>query len=170
MKNKTIYRLLLNNKKGISDEMFFNIFEIVLAFIVILSLFNFVSGVVKQTIFEKNYLARDASALVNTIYAAPGDLEYTYYENAKGNTFLFNFMQNKIEIYEPQETDSSSRVFYLFAEDKNTPFKYLTIKNDKGNINLKFKKTNDIIVYNSLTLPDVEGKMGGAGASGILEK
>ncbi len=170
MRNKTISKLLFNNKKGISDEMFFNIFEIVLAFIVILSLFNFVTGVVKQTIFEKNYLARDASALVNTIYAAPGDLEYTYYENSKGNTFQFNFMQNKVEVYEPQETDSSSRVFYLFAEDKNTPFKYLIIKNDKGSINLKFKKTNDIVVYSSLTMPNGEGRMGGAGASGTLVK
>ena len=45
-------RLIFNNKNGVNQELFFNIFEVVLAFIVILSLFYFINDVAKQTIFE----------------------------------------------------------------------------------------------------------------------
>lgn len=137
--------IAINGKKGIIHEMFFNIFEIVLAFIVILALFNFVNDIVKQTIFEKNYLARDLAVLTNTIYAAPGELIYNYNENVKEFEFSFGFKPNNIEIYEniKKQKELAAIVTYPFAEDKTIPFGYKIIYNDKGSVKIQFIKSKE---------------------------
>jgi len=127
-----------------TNELFFNIFELVLAFIVILALFNFVNGVVKQTIFEKDYLARDLALLVSTLYAAPGQVTYSYNENSKDSSFVSAFMQNKVEVYEKGEAEQS-RISYPFAENKNIMFRYNSLENDKGAVSIEFHKSDNSI-------------------------
>lgn len=138
--------IVINDKRGITHEMFFNIFEIVLAFIVILALFNFVNGIVKQTIFEKNYLARDLAILTNTVYAAPGEVIYNYNENAKEFEFSFDFKPNNIEIkenYGEEQKELAAPIVYPFAEDKTVPLSYKIIDNDKGSVKIQFIKSKD---------------------------
>lgn len=111
--------LIFHDKKGISHDLFFNVFELILAAIVILSLLNFVSDVAEQTIFKKNYLARDISLLVNTLYAAPVQVEYTYDEDL--SDLVFEFSESRLSLYQ-EGGGEGVKIFYLFGEDKNVPF------------------------------------------------
>ena len=155
---------ILRNKKAISHEVFLNVFEIVLAAIVIITLLNFVQSVVNNTIFEKNYLSRDLATLTNTIYSAPGDVNYNYQEKTGKFSFTFDFSPSKIKVSENYEKPNSlvvigenllshkneqdelnNPVFYLFGENKNFIFDYTAIKSDKGIAKLNFIKSNSQI-------------------------
>ena len=160
-------RLIFNNKNGINQELFFNIFEVVLAFIVILSLFYFINDVVKQTIFEKNYLARDLAILVNTIYSAPGDVNYDYKENSDKFQFVFNFTPNKVEVYSYEEKEPGEHLNYLFGEDKIIAFGYKNLIYDKENVKIEFLKSDDYINIDKPKEDFVSGggRSGSAGAN-----
>ena len=133
---------IFNDKRGIAHELFFNIFELVLAAIVLLALLYFINDVAAQTIFEKNYMARDLAALTNKIYAAPGEVTYNYNENVQD--FKFDFVGNKIEVSGVQDKDSTN-VFYLFAKNTNMPMADKTLEYKKENIHIKFSKSSDAI-------------------------
>src|SRR3989338_6630309 len=102
----------IRNKRGMEHEIFFNIFELALAAIVVISLFLFISDVVEQTIFEKNYIARDLSVLANTIYAAPGGVFYIYDEDV--SKFIVDFAPGKVTVLREADQSSVNNVFYLF--------------------------------------------------------
>ena len=130
---------LFKGKKGISDEIFFNVFEIILAIIVIVSLLNFINDVSEQTIFEKDYLARDMALLINTLYTAPGDVSYTYNENAPKSKFIYEFSPNKVEVYGKEEALQQNHPFYMFAENKYISLAYTTIETDFIPVLVPFK-------------------------------
>ena len=157
---------LLRSKKAISHEMFLNVFELVLATIVMLALLSFVKSVVNNSIFEKNYLSRDTAILLNTIYAAPGDVSYSYKENTGKSSFIFKFSPGRVEIndasdhksvldyvsgvdisskkgegasHEKEDQKSNAPVFYLFAENKNFALTYATIETGFAEIRVPFK-------------------------------
>ena len=147
--------LLFRNKKAISNELFFNVFELVLAAIVILALYNFINSVVDSTIFEKNYLARDLAMLTNTVYSSPGDLSYTYSETSRKFMFIFDFKHNSVQVTDKSRAgffssipaDSDLPVSYLFAENKNLAFGPVIV--DEGLIKIGFiKSEGGVNVYN----------------------
>ncbi len=115
--------IVFSCKKGMTHELFFNVFELVLASIVLLALLFFVHGIAKQTIFEKNYLARDLAVLLNAVYAAPGELTYKYNENAAG--FTFDFASGKVDVR--SESKDPSNIFYPFAKNDRILFQYKTL-------------------------------------------
>jgi len=117
---------LFKYKNGISHDLFFNVFELILAAIVIIALFRFVNDVAEQTIFAKNYFARDISLLVNALYAAPGKVTYTYAENT--SKFILDFNDNKLTVYEEGDSEDKRNIFYLYAENKNLPFQDTTLR------------------------------------------
>lgn len=129
--------LFFYGKKGLTYEQFFNVLELVLAIIIILALFFFVSDVAKKTIFEKNYMARDLAILLNTFYAAPGEVTYNYYENLKD--FTFNFGDNKVEV--SGKEDKGTNIFYPFAKNKEVQFQENILNYENENVNIKFFKS-----------------------------
>jgi len=134
---------LFFNRKGISHDLFFNVFELILAFIVVLAIFQFITDVVEQTIFEKNYLARDLSLLVNTLYAAPGEVSYNYGEDL--NSFILNFEESKLSVFEKDEKEEDVITFYLFAENEELPFIHKKINEGAEKIDIGFFKSDGTI-------------------------
>ncbi len=131
-------RHIFNNKKGLNKDIFFNVFEYILAAIVVIALFNFIKDIQEGTIFEKNFLVRDISLTINTLYAAPGEVIYAYGENT--SKLILDFSEsNKLIIYREEEKESESKVFYLYAENKNIPFQHPEILNRKTG--LEFSKS-----------------------------
>lgn len=65
-------------KRGQSTLLYFKIIGIVLAAGVFILLIKFLADTLSDTLLEKNYRARDIALLITTIYAAPGQLNYTY--------------------------------------------------------------------------------------------
>jgi len=132
---------VFNCKKGMTHELFFNVFELVLASIVLLALLFFVNGIVKQTIFEKNYLARDLAGLINTVYAAPGELTYRYNENAAG--FTFDFGSGKVDVR--SESKDPENVFYPFAKNDRISFQYKTLSYAKDSVKIEISKSPESV-------------------------
>ena len=129
---------LFNNKSGISHDLFFNVFELILAAIVIIALFKFVNDVAEQTIFAKNYFARDMALLVNALYAAPGEVSYIYNEDT--SKFRFAFNSNKLTVYEEGDSEDNRNIIYFYAENENTPFPDITVINEDGK-RIRFSKS-----------------------------
>lgn len=170
---------LLRNKKGISHEIFFNVFEIILAAIVVLALLNFIRSVVDSTIFEKNYLSRDLAILTNIIYGAQGDVVYTYKEKTGKFPFTFDFRPNKIEVdesrkltasiplgenkklHEQEKEELTGTVSYPFGENKNLVFGYTTLESGKGEVKLNFIKSGDSVSVNKAKISSTLGDSSG---------
>ena len=146
MKNKKRgNKFIFSGKKGQDSEIFFNLFELILAVIVFWALLKFIYGVGQQTTFEKNYLSRDFALLVNTVYSAPGDISYIYSENAPKESLTFNFIPNKVEVYGNDDKNDEQHISYLFAENKKIEFKYKTLTNEPESVKIVLTKTNDYV-------------------------
>lgn len=153
---------LFSSKRAMDIDLWFNTFELLVVFIVGLALFEFVSSESAGSAFEKNYLARDNSLLISTIYASPGDINYNYPEKAE--KYVFDFKQSRVEVYEDKEFVDAGVIGYPFSQDKN----YLFSSEKLGpNVKITYIKTKEgIIVTSFKELPTREGNYGGAGASG----
>jgi len=135
-------------KRGMTHESFFNIFDILMVATVIVAILLFINDVVQQTIFEKNYMARDMSILINTLYAAPGEVVYNYNENVQG--FIFDIADNNVNVYRKQDKDTLN-VFYPFAKNNNIPIQDKTLSYEKERVKIKFHKSAEFI---SVDKPD----------------
>ncbi len=53
---------------------------IALVFVGVLALFyfNFINSLVNNSLYERNYYARDSALMTSVMYASPGDVSYTY--------------------------------------------------------------------------------------------
>lgn len=69
---------MIRQKRGASVLILFRATEIVLLGVAILCLLM-IGFKLGETTYEKNLIARDMALLIDTIYASPGDVEYTYY-------------------------------------------------------------------------------------------
>ena len=157
---------LFNSKRGMDIDLWFNTFELLVVFIVGLTLFEFVSSESTGSAFEKNYLARDNSLLINTIYSSPGDLAYNYSEETE--KYIIDFKQNRVEVYEEKEFIESGAIGYPYSEDKNYGFTY---KKLGPTSKISYIKTKEgIIVANFKEFLPGQGNSGGAGASIGLQK
>ncbi|MBI5390644.1 hypothetical protein HZB02_04090 [Candidatus Woesearchaeota archaeon] len=112
----------MNSSRGkrgdVTAEQLFLMFEVLLAIIIFLSLMNFVVSLKDNTLFEKNYLARDLALLTDTVYAAPEQLSYTYTENV--DRFGMNIKDGKVSIFDEPEwkTDQGrTATFFLYGKD-----------------------------------------------------
>lgn len=141
-------RSILNSKKGDTDiDLWFNLFELTIVFIAGISLWQIVNDEAKSTTYDKLYFSRDNALLLNTLYSAPGDVNYIYPE--KTGRFIFDFKQNKVEVYEDYELREGGAISYPFAEDTTYPTYYGTIKPiDSDKTMLEYSKDKDGVKVN----------------------
>jgi len=66
------------NKKGMLEKPLWVIIDLVILFLVFYYSASYVDQVTSRIGFEKAYLSRDVVLLINTIYAAPSDIELQY--------------------------------------------------------------------------------------------
>ena len=134
--------LIFQNKRGFTHEIFFHVFELVMAAIVLVALFYFINDIANQTIFERNFMARDLTLLLNTLYSAPGDVSYEY--KASLADLNFDFAKNKVEISNIQGKEST-KAFYPFAKNKNMQFQDRELVYNKEYVRIKFYKTSELV-------------------------
>ncbi len=80
---------MFKEKRGAFDIQYTVIAEIILATIIFIALLSYVQGVASDSLFEQNFLARDVGLLIDSVYAAPGDLSKTYDVSIAENKLLF---------------------------------------------------------------------------------
>ncbi|MCP3683004.1 MAG: hypothetical protein GY861_09965 [bacterium] len=86
--------------------------ELFLATLIVIGLMTYVGNATSDTTFHKMFLARDVALLLDSVYAAPGDVDYIYYLGE--NTFRFDIGESKVVVSELDGTRSKS---YTYAED-----------------------------------------------------
>ena len=84
------------DKKGslITRQMIIHLGMILILVLVYILLGGYVDSIKNDAQFEMTFLSRDLALLANTLYSAPGDIEYKYsFEKKDLNTFIFEFGQ-----------------------------------------------------------------------------
>lgn len=84
-----------SNKKATDYLVWFIILEIILVSIISTGLMYYLISVKEDTLFERNYLARDVALLSTTIESSPQDIEYVYHPE-KPLQFSFRWHDNKV--------------------------------------------------------------------------
>lgn len=93
------------------------------AAVAILGMFNSAKNLLDTEALFKNYLARDIALTMDAVYAAPGELTYSYKINPK-HTFYVRLTESIVDVssernFEPHETFS-----YRFAKDSKIEFEF----------------------------------------------
>ena len=101
------------------DVVYYTAFDIVLiaAFAVVMMVYisQHVAG---STALEKNFLARDISLVLNTVYAAPGEVKYNYQINPDvADRLEFTIADGIIVVSDKGKDSPKYRVKYPYAED-----------------------------------------------------
>lgn len=135
-------KLFLNNKA--QTMVYHMIIQVIIAVAIYLILQSYIDSVAKDTLFEKSYLSKDIALMINTIYASPGELSYTYAnDKAELNKFEFNFGDQKVRIKEAK-SDKKLDVEYPYGEDLKTPFSAQRISNSNKLVFSKTKNTLEV--------------------------
>ncbi len=75
------------------------IFKFVFVAIVFLLMLKFVDDATNNTLLEKNYYARDFSLMLDTLYAAPGNVHYSYpADQFEQKHFLFEVNNSRVNV------------------------------------------------------------------------
>jgi len=145
MKKRGFSRQTLG-KKGAEHELYYIIMELLIVVLIAVLMFGFVKNLGTNTFFEKLYMSRDLALVVNTIYAAPGDVQYTY-SNDKVNMikfyFRFNLQKATIDEKEINKEPSSTANYYYYGDvyDEKNPLSNYLIKPKE----IKFIKTDNLL-------------------------
>lgn len=87
----------------VNEEVLFFLGEIFLIGVTLLILLAWVNSIRDNTLFEKNYLARDTALLIDSIYSAPGNVNFVYsFDTVELSKFKFGFRQQRANVVEEQ--------------------------------------------------------------------
>ncbi|MBW2966385.1 hypothetical protein KY342_04750 [Candidatus Woesearchaeota archaeon] len=125
--------------KKSQHELMFIVFQLLMIAAIFALLMLYVNSLREQTLFTKIALSRDLAFVVDTVYAAPGNLEYTYYATELNlSEFDYKFEKQNVNVLE-----KDLPTLYPFGEDRLfLESRFMTIKNPKTiqfqNIGYKF--------------------------------
>lgn len=128
------------------------VIDIILFASLILMMIFVVNDIIKNTKFERKYMAKDIALAVNNLYASPNDLVFFYVETEF--PFAVRFEKNKVMVIDPTTGEVTAEE-HLFIEDTNIGFEYglispITTKRFGTQIKyvlpLGFKKTSTSII------------------------
>lgn len=118
-----------------------------LAILVYFILQSYVKSIDEDTEFQKIFLARDLSLLINTMYTAPGDVNYIYsFDKLDLSKFKFEFKAFSATDDHPLvlvERDGLAKN-YPYGKPHNSNDQYLI----SGPKSIKFSKTDKKIAIN----------------------
>ncbi len=129
----------------------FILIGLILAGIVVLGSLQKTVDDVNGTTLEKNYIARDIALTLDAVYAAPGDIEYTY--SMKNYKFVVEIKNSKVFVKkELNEKDSIAGIYDYFGD----PASKLSIrilplpdKEDPRPMLVKLSNKNDVVLVDA---------------------
>ncbi|MBI2137442.1 hypothetical protein HYU12_02900 [Candidatus Woesearchaeota archaeon] len=107
----------------VSTETVFAAIGFILAAFAIWGMFDAAKDVLDREALYKNYLARDLALIMDAIYAAPGDIGYTYTINPK-HPFFVRIREGSIDVSGEQDFKQDETFSYRFATDKAISFQF----------------------------------------------
>jgi N-acetylmuramoyl-L-alanine amidase len=127
------------------------LFDAFIISMVFLGLWQYVKSIEQDTLFEKSYLSKDLALLVDTIYAAPGDVSYVYtHHKVALPEFIFSFGDSQATVAEIFKTERNqpakgAPIYYPYAEDSNVQTQPYTIESPSS---LVFRLSGNSFVVN----------------------
>lgn len=112
------------HKKG-TEPVIWIIIEAVAITIAIIIIFNYINTVQDDTLFMKEFLARDLALMIDTVSTVPGEVTYTY-KDSKANLSKFTYSFSKGIVDSPNKVDIrvSKEQAATMPEDTTYPFYY----------------------------------------------
>ena len=134
---------MIKQKRGASTLILFRSVELLLFGVAVLCLFFIMFNLSERT-YEKDFIARDVALLINTIYAAPGDVEYTYDLSVFESAFDVEVKESQVFVYDPGFKGAQS---YRFAEKHGVDIEEFKAESPTA---MKFVKKEDGIIIKAL--------------------
>lgn len=130
--------------KKSQHELMFIIFQLMMIATIFASLMFYVGTLKEQTLFKKLALSRDLALTVNTLYSAPGNIEYTYYAaDLNISKFDYRFNEQLVNVLEQGRPTS-----YPYGDDLLFQLSFPTIKESNQiqfqNIDYRFLAKKEI--------------------------
>src|SRR3989344_1957898 len=111
---------IFSSKKAqgeVAEESLQPIFAVSIAiFVMLLQLLSQINVLKQYTIFEKGFLERDASNVIDSLYASPNNIVLDYDKDTKWFSFIFG--KNSVNTYEKQDILHPDNIAYYFTPDK----------------------------------------------------
>src|SRR3989338_3929843 len=85
--------------------------QLIIVMFVFAILMSYVKSVEKDTLFEKDYLAKDMALIIDANYAAPGEIDYSY-KNTRVDIkkFNFEFKDQKLRVTESIKSQDAGMI------------------------------------------------------------
>ena len=101
-------------------QLWFVVIGLILAFFVSCSSVHKTYSDLNGKTYEKNYFARDIALAVDAVYAAPGDVEYTYSMKRPEYKFVIELKNSKVFVKEKiDDPDTTAGIYdYFWNTDK----------------------------------------------------
>lgn len=136
--------MLLHNKKGILEKPLWFMIDLIITVVIFYYSATYIDQITSTTVFEKNFLSKDLSLLIESLYISPGNVALKYPQ--KTLWFSYEFDHNKVKVFEKRLFESYSEAYFI--EDRNLKFDPVTlspqkeIENKESFINKYFSSAN----------------------------
>jgi hypothetical protein len=109
------------NKKGEMEDLWFVVMEAVILGLTAFALFAYARNVADSTLYWKNFYARDVALVVDTMHAAPGEVNMNYDFLNIPRLLELELSKDKVKVYEYEPGVDKSKLSpgtFYFAQDK----------------------------------------------------
>ena len=128
-------------------QMWFIVIGLILAGLVSCSSIQKTYSDLKGTTYEKNYFARELALALDAVYAAPGNVEYTY--SLRDYKFVIEIKNSRIYVKESvNEKDGLAGIYdYFWNTDKSLTVRILPLPGEDNHkpMVIKFTKKNGVL-------------------------
>jgi hypothetical protein len=115
-RGRLAFRLFRHRKANILHEIYFLMFQLLIVFLVVIALFQYVNNVASGLAFEKKFTAMDLGLLTTAVHYAPGTLKHTYTTLPFPVPMDFIFADSLVNV---KERGSELNMLYWFFADSN---------------------------------------------------
>ncbi|MBI2141357.1 hypothetical protein HYU16_02940 [Candidatus Woesearchaeota archaeon] len=142
-------RKLVLGKRGAEAttvEVWFVVIGLILAALVTTGLLKKTVDDIKGKTLEKNYIARDIALALDAVYAAPGDVEYTY--SLKKYKFVVEIKDSKVFVKDSLgEKDATAGIYDYFGDpDSKLSVRITPLPDDPRPMLVTLGNRNDVLL------------------------
>lgn len=127
--------LIKRDRRGAIKLSLEFIIELFIIAVIAIAFFVKISDIASSDVFEKQYLSRDLGLLIDSVYAAPGSLVYSY--SSFDNNFSASIKDNVISVSTHNKTGSAVRFPYVDDSKVATSFE----RDSFDNVSISFFKS-----------------------------
>lgn len=120
----------LGKRGDTTVEMGFFMIALIIAAVVAGSFIQKIVSDINGETFEKNYIARDIALTIDVVYAAPGDVEFTY--SLKSFKLDVDIRESKVDVKKNVCKKNELPGVYNFFGDREDALKGIIVKKDSG--------------------------------------